>query len=277
MISLDTNILMFAFNADSPLHARALESVQSLWPNDDVVLSELSVVELYRLLRNPVAVARPLDAPAAVHAIAGYRYHPHWRVVAFPGTASQAIQIYPDETPQAFHSDDAFYHLPRPRAMVSLSTIVAVDPFTALNGGTEMIPGSNQWSDAELAGSFDFQGDLAPGFAAGEAQRVVRRETPVRRDIHDTEFAACQGSRLVEDDRRQVTRLLQPAAIPHEQPRSCAERGRDRDDQWHRESERVRTRDDEHRDDPLDRECARGAQRQPYDERDAASDDRDDC
>src|SRR5262245_35344492 len=51
-------------------------------------------------------------------------------------TASQAIQIYPDETPQAFHSDDAFYHLPRPRPMVSLSTIVAVDPFTALNGGT---------------------------------------------------------------------------------------------------------------------------------------------
>lgn len=87
-------------------------------------------------------------------------------------TASQAIQIYPDETPQPFHSDDAFYHLPRPRSMVSLSTIVAVDAFTAENGGTEVIPGSNHWSDDELAGSYDVAGDREPGFAGGEAARA---------------------------------------------------------------------------------------------------------
>lgn len=66
-------------------------------------------------------------------------------------TASQAIQINPGETPQAFHTDDSFYHLPRPRPMVSLSTIVAVDAFTAENGGTEVIPGSHRWSDEDLA------------------------------------------------------------------------------------------------------------------------------
>ena len=70
-------------------------------------------------------------------------------------TASQAIQIYPEETPQPFHSDDAFYHLPRPRPMVSLSTIVAVDAFTAENGGTQVIPASHRWSDDQLAGSYD--------------------------------------------------------------------------------------------------------------------------
>jgi ectoine hydroxylase-related dioxygenase (phytanoyl-CoA dioxygenase family) len=70
-------------------------------------------------------------------------------------TASQAIEIHPDETPQPFHTDDAFYRIPRPRPMVSLSTIVAVDAFTAENGGTEVVPGSHRWDDARLAGTFD--------------------------------------------------------------------------------------------------------------------------
>jgi ectoine hydroxylase-related dioxygenase (phytanoyl-CoA dioxygenase family) len=67
-------------------------------------------------------------------------------------TASQAIQIHPGETPQPFHADDQFYTVPRPRPMVSLSTIVAVDAFTADNGGTEVIPGSHLWGDEEVAG-----------------------------------------------------------------------------------------------------------------------------
>jgi ectoine hydroxylase-related dioxygenase (phytanoyl-CoA dioxygenase family) len=75
-------------------------------------------------------------------------------------TASQAIQINPGETPQPFHTDDAFYTIPRPRPMVSLSTIVAVDAFTAENGGTEIIPGSHRWSDDRLAGTFDDGGVL---------------------------------------------------------------------------------------------------------------------
>jgi ectoine hydroxylase-related dioxygenase (phytanoyl-CoA dioxygenase family) len=70
-------------------------------------------------------------------------------------TASQAIRIHPGETPQPFHTDDSFYTIPRPRPMVSLSTIVAVDAFTAENGGTEVVPGSHRWDDAALAGSYD--------------------------------------------------------------------------------------------------------------------------
>jgi len=62
-------------------------------------------------------------------------------------TASQAIRIYPGEAPRAFHHDDKFYPMARPRPMVSLSTIVAVDDFTALNGGTEIVPGSHLWGD----------------------------------------------------------------------------------------------------------------------------------
>lgn len=69
-------------------------------------------------------------------------------------TASQAIRIEPGETPQPFHTDDSFYTIPRPRPMISLSTIVAVDAFTAENGGTEVVPGSHRWDDARLAGTY---------------------------------------------------------------------------------------------------------------------------
>ena len=62
-------------------------------------------------------------------------------------TASQAICIRPGEKPQAFHHDDTFYTVPRPRPMISISTIAAVDPFTVENGGTEIIPGSHLWGD----------------------------------------------------------------------------------------------------------------------------------
>jgi ectoine hydroxylase-related dioxygenase (phytanoyl-CoA dioxygenase family) len=69
-------------------------------------------------------------------------------------TASQAIVIGPGETPQPWHTDDSFYPLPRPRPMVSLSTIVAVEDFTTENGGTEVIPGSHRWSDEEVLGAY---------------------------------------------------------------------------------------------------------------------------
>ena len=60
-------------------------------------------------------------------------------------TASQAICIRPGEQAQDLHHDDTFYTVPRPRPMISISTIAAVDDFTAENGGTEIIPGSHLW------------------------------------------------------------------------------------------------------------------------------------
>jgi ectoine hydroxylase-related dioxygenase (phytanoyl-CoA dioxygenase family) len=89
-------------------------------------------------------------------------------------TASQAIAIAPGETPQAFHTDDAFYPLPRPRPMVALSTIVAVDDFTAENGATEVIPGSHGWGDAELG---DVDHDLLAEAPRGQEPLAARART----------------------------------------------------------------------------------------------------
>lgn len=90
-------------------------------------------------------------------------------------TASQAINVLPGETAQAFHTDDTFYRIPRPRDAVSLSFIFAVDPFTPENGATQVVPGSHRWADDAVAGllaRIDF--DTVP---AGE--RVPRPSRPL--------------------------------------------------------------------------------------------------
>ena len=92
-------------------------------------------------------------------------------------TASQAIVINPGETPQPWHTDDSFYPIPRPRPMVSLSTIVAVEDFTVDNGATEVIPGSHLWSDDQIEGNYrSGESETDAGFAQrlrGLAQPVL--------------------------------------------------------------------------------------------------------
>ena len=68
-------------------------------------------------------------------------------------TASQAINIHPGEAAQSMHYDDSFYPIPRPRPAISLTVVVAIDGFTAENGATMIIPGSQDLSDAEIASS----------------------------------------------------------------------------------------------------------------------------
>jgi ectoine hydroxylase-related dioxygenase (phytanoyl-CoA dioxygenase family) len=94
-------------------------------------------------------------------------------------TANQAICISPGETPQPWHTDDSFYPIPRPRPMISLSTIVAVDAFTADNGGTQVIPGSHRWDDATVAGMYATgEREQDPGFADRVADRALTVEMP---------------------------------------------------------------------------------------------------
>jgi ectoine hydroxylase-related dioxygenase (phytanoyl-CoA dioxygenase family) len=97
-------------------------------------------------------------------------------------TASQAIVISPGESPQPWHTDDTFYPIPRPRPMISLSTIVAVEPFTAENGGTQMVPGSHNWGDDEVAG-FYIQGDHEsdPNFS----DKLEDKATPLEMNAGD--------------------------------------------------------------------------------------------
>ena len=84
MISLDTNVLLPAVESRNRDHGRAAAFVESLHDRDDVAISELILLELYGLLRNPAVLAKPLPAAAAVDVCAAFRAHPHWQVIGFP-------------------------------------------------------------------------------------------------------------------------------------------------------------------------------------------------
>jgi ectoine hydroxylase-related dioxygenase (phytanoyl-CoA dioxygenase family) len=62
-------------------------------------------------------------------------------------SALLAIDLLPSESAQAWHYDDGFYVLPRPRPAIGISTIWAIDDFTASNGSTEVVPASHILGD----------------------------------------------------------------------------------------------------------------------------------
>jgi ectoine hydroxylase-related dioxygenase (phytanoyl-CoA dioxygenase family) len=103
-------------------------------------------------------------------------------------TAAQAIRIHPGEAAQAVHYDDSFYPFPRPRPAVSLATIFAIDPFTAENGATEVIPDSHRWGDEVPQGvvsARDFAQRMTYGRGLVSPDSAVMRETPPERQRQD--------------------------------------------------------------------------------------------
>ncbi|CAN5887561.1 type II toxin-antitoxin system VapC family toxin [soil metagenome] len=84
MLSIDTNILLHAFNEDSPDHQTAYAWLSSIQSNENVAISEFILAELYGLLRNAAVISHPLTAAEAVEVIQAYRSHPRWRLIGFP-------------------------------------------------------------------------------------------------------------------------------------------------------------------------------------------------
>ena len=62
-------------------------------------------------------------------------------------SSTEAIQIFPGETPTPLHRDDDLYPLKRPGPQYQIGSIWAVDDFTPANGSTRVIPGSHLWDD----------------------------------------------------------------------------------------------------------------------------------
>lgn len=81
LTGIDTNLLVYALNADAAEHAAARAFLDSRKHDSDTVLSELVLVELYVLLRNPAVFRAPLDGVRAVATIERFRRHPRWQLV----------------------------------------------------------------------------------------------------------------------------------------------------------------------------------------------------
>jgi len=83
MISIDANILLYSYCAESPFHEPAKVFIESLAGREDVALSEFVLAEFYLLLRNPAVLVRPLSAADAAAVIQSYRKHPLWKICGF--------------------------------------------------------------------------------------------------------------------------------------------------------------------------------------------------
>lgn len=81
MLSIDTNVLLYAQNQDCPEYDAAVAFLVSCADRDDVAICELVLVELYQLLRNPAVVTRPLDAPEAAEVCQTFRRNRRWALI----------------------------------------------------------------------------------------------------------------------------------------------------------------------------------------------------
>jgi ectoine hydroxylase-related dioxygenase (phytanoyl-CoA dioxygenase family) len=97
---------------------------------------------VYSLLEKTRACDRLLDHPRVL-ALLDRLFLPNYLL-----SQLQVINIHPGEQAQLLHHDDGFYPIPRPRPPLSAATMWAIDPFTDINGGTVVIPGSHQWDSA---------------------------------------------------------------------------------------------------------------------------------
>jgi toxin-antitoxin system PIN domain toxin len=81
VISIDTNLLIYARVADAPWHDAARVFLEGLSGSSDVVIAELVLVEYYLALRNPALLDPPLTAARAVAECQAIRAHPRWALV----------------------------------------------------------------------------------------------------------------------------------------------------------------------------------------------------
>jgi toxin-antitoxin system PIN domain toxin len=81
LISIDTNILLYAQNRDCAENATAVAFLTDCAHRNDVAICELVLVELYQLLRNPAVLELPLDAPAAAEVCQSFRRNPRWALI----------------------------------------------------------------------------------------------------------------------------------------------------------------------------------------------------
>ena len=93
-MSVDTNILLPAVETKNTHHAKAAAFLESISTRDDVAISELALVELYVLLRNPAVLRRPLTPADAVRICDQFRRHPAWQIIGFPSDSRAFHDAY---------------------------------------------------------------------------------------------------------------------------------------------------------------------------------------
>lgn len=98
-----------------------------------------STQRLYNVLAKTRCIDRLADHPR-IMGLMDLMFRPNFLL-----SQSQVINILPGEKQQAYHYDDSFYQIPRPRPPLGAASIWAIDDFTEENGATVVIPKSHKW------------------------------------------------------------------------------------------------------------------------------------
>ncbi len=116
--------------------AAALQPLQDETPRGDNEFSGFHTRRVFNLLAKTRALDGLLVHPDVVRLA---------RSALGPGiqlSIASTMEMFPGETAQALHQDDAYFRLQRPHPAVVLNTMWALTPFTERNGATRIVPGS---------------------------------------------------------------------------------------------------------------------------------------
>jgi uncharacterized protein len=103
MISIDTNIFIYAADPDSKYHKPARNFFKSI-EKEEVVLCELVLIELYMLFRNPAVFIKPYSAQEAVDFCKALKENPRWRTVDYLPEISPKIWDWASKTSKEYRA-----------------------------------------------------------------------------------------------------------------------------------------------------------------------------
>lgn len=101
MISFDTNLVIYAGNADVPQHPKAAAFIQSLGGREDFVVCELMLAEVYLKPCSPRILRQPLSSASAAAYCETLRNNANWAVV-------DSAPVMPEVWQRATAEDFAF-------------------------------------------------------------------------------------------------------------------------------------------------------------------------
>ena len=81
MLSIDTNIIVYALNSDVTEHNAARSFLIDIGERQDVIISEQVLVEVYLLIRNQSVFEKPCNPSDAVEVCEAFRSNPNWKIV----------------------------------------------------------------------------------------------------------------------------------------------------------------------------------------------------
>lgn len=103
MLTADTNLFIHAADPDSPRHQEACEFFAGLETTDDeFVLCELILIELYMQLSNPAVFRKPYSAKESASYCEALKRNPNWRCVDYDPLVSTKLWKWAAQTKAGF-------------------------------------------------------------------------------------------------------------------------------------------------------------------------------